>query len=487
MEVPIRMESAKSLTGQGGARHIYSRWVLRGILLLDSGAYLGAAPSEEIPDMELIRDERSGKPLFPGTSLAGALRSYLTDIACGYRSEEIQYVKLVFGEAKESEESNSYGQSNISVFESIGELDENHPIELRSGIRLDPKTGTVAKHALFEMEVLPPRTKFPIRLDITIPDKDSEKDIMSGVLKICQGLENGEIRIGGRKTRGFGQCHVETWSADRYDLQTETGWKQWLASDYGNDLKFNGDRHISDAISEHIEVNSLTLSFDKRRHIVVKLHLDLRGGLLIGGSGTDPDGPDIIHLTSARDSVIPGTSIAGALRARARRILNVFTDNKERVQNFMNSMFGTSATEEADSLKKSKLIVHESTLTGGQRLRPNRIKIDRFTGGVIDGALFEEEVYYGGSFDMIMELRNPKIAQVGLLLLLVKDLVDGDLPLGAASSVGRGYAEGTAEVTVFGKDLPSVDGTIRSEKSTIDTIEANRVVHMMIDELGVRD
>ena len=41
-----------------------------------------------------------------------------------------------------------------------------------------------------------------------------------------------------------------------------------------------------------------------------------------------------------------------------------------------------------------------------------------------------------------IEIQKPKDAEVGLLLLLLKDLWLGDLPLGGESSIGRGQLAG---------------------------------------------
>jgi hypothetical protein len=41
-----------------------------------------------------------------------------------------------------------------------------------------------------------------------------------------------------------------------------------------------------------------------------------------------------------------------------------------------------------------------------------------------------------------MTLRNPECPEVGLLLLLLKDLWTGDLPLGGETGIGRGRMKG---------------------------------------------
>ena len=108
-------------------------------------------------------------------------------------------------------------------------------------------------------------------------------------------------------------------------------------------------------------------------------------------------------------------------------------------------------------------------MVDSHRLRPSRIKIDRFTGGVVDGALFDEEPIYGGQLKVAMELRSPKEGEAGLLLLVLKDLLTGDLPVGGTSAVGRGVLRGTAEFTIDGKDY-SLDPDQEADSYTIQIL-----------------
>jgi hypothetical protein len=74
-----------------------------------------------------------------------------------------------------------------------------------------------------------------------------------------------------------------------------------------------------------------------------------------------------------------------------------------------------------------------------------RVKIDRFTGGAFESALFTEQPAVGKPETRVtldLTLRNPANAEVGLLLLLLKDLWTGDLPIGGESGVGRGRLKG---------------------------------------------
>ncbi len=69
------------------------------------------------------------------------------------------------------------------------------------------------------------------------------------------------------------------------------------------------------------------------------------------------------------------------------------------------------------------------------------------------GALFDEEPDYGGHVSVRMELRQPEEGETGLLLLLLKDMLSGDLNVGGAGSVGRGVATGTGIIKWDGREI----------------------------------
>ncbi|WP_374048609.1 RAMP superfamily CRISPR-associated protein [uncultured Clostridium sp.] len=107
-----------------------------------------------------------------------------------------------------------------------------------------------------------------------------------------------------------------------------------------------------------------------------------------------------------------------------------------------------------------------------------RIKIDKFTGGVMRGALLKERPVVG---QVIIKLKykkskgeeNKDNKALGLLSLIFRDLAIGDLPIGSGSSIGRGRLKGEkisitngknkTEINVYKKDnLDSVKKWIKS-------------------------
>lgn len=184
---------------------------------------------------------------------------------------------------------------------------------------------------------------------------------------------------------------------------------------------------------------------DKRDRFFLEATFKLASPLLIR-SGQDSTGcaPDVVHLRSHRDGelkpVLSGTSLAGVLRHRAERIVNTL-DKPDKI---LNDVFGI-VEKNSKQAKASRLVVHESVIKKTADLVQTRIAIDRFTGGAYHGALFDEQPIFGSDKTIVtveLELRNPKDYEIGLLLLLLKDLWTSDLPVGGESSIGRGRLQG---------------------------------------------
>jgi len=195
----------------------------------------------------------------------------------------------------------------------------------------------------------------------------------------------------------------------------------------------------------------------------------LTSSLLIrSGSGGAAD-PDMVHLRSYRDgdeiSILSGTSLAGAVRARALRIANTI-HGRERGQTLIDAIFGRRIEVSQDQPTGSRLVTRETEVHGTTDLVHGRVKIDRFTGGAYPQALFFQQPIFGGNGSEVqvqLELRQPRAYEIGLLLLVLKDLWTGDLPLGGESSVGRGRLQGQwANLTFKGKGKKTWELTQRA-------------------------
>jgi CRISPR/Cas system CSM-associated protein Csm3 (group 7 of RAMP superfamily) len=434
----------------GGIRSMAARWVVTGDMRLETAAHFGGE-SEGFADMIVLRDPLDGvTPLLPGTSLAGALRSHLADVFGGYYSAEYPDIAQLFGASRKNDDEGA--QSPLIVFDSLGRIPANLQVEIRDGVAIDPKTGTAEKNKKFDMEVLPAGTVFPVRFELIIGNSTQEQEMVGFLSEVLEGLDNGDIALGIRRSRGLGSVKVQGWKAMRFDLNSQAGWMQWLATDHehpfdGEVPAFTNPRAA--IITAYPELNILEIS-DARNRVLVDLCLQIIGGLLVRSPGSEPTAPDVVHLHSAGNPVLPGTSLAGAMRSQALRIARCVRDSQGDGDEWINRLFGPCfEKKQSSSLASptaSRLRVSENFISDSNACRQTRIAIDRFTGGVVQGALFDEEVCKEGVLKVRIELRDPDDAEIGLLLLILKDLLTGEIPVGGSVSVGRGALKGTATV-----------------------------------------
>ncbi|MCS7105590.1 MAG: CRISPR-associated RAMP protein Csx7 [Thermofilaceae archaeon] len=86
------------------------------------------------------------------------------------------------------------------------------PVGVRTGIAIDRRTGAVRRGGLYTVEFVEPgaRFKFSIR-STNLPNY-----ALGLLAKIVRGLNEGWVKIGGFKTRGFGKVRVEGLSFTAY-------------------------------------------------------------------------------------------------------------------------------------------------------------------------------------------------------------------------------------------------------------------------------
>lgn len=455
-------------------RSIVERLVITGDLMLETPAHFGSGDADALTDMPLIRDELDGAPLLPGTSIAGALRNYLRERQAGYEAahpafndagaaelERLRWATLLFGGFR----GDPLGrQSPLIVFDACLEGNFGGE-ELRDGVKIDPETRTAEEHKKYDIQLLPAGSRFKLRFELLISaqaDADklpSRTTLLEALATALDGLERGEIGLGMRKRRGFGRCRVDQWTVTRYDLKNNRAeLLAWLAEDHPGwamPVPARTAVHITEALGVE------PAQEDARRYFEIKARLAIASALLIrSGFGESDSGPDVVHLhgmhadaqhpQAERRPLLPGTSLAGALRARARRIVLTLAGRQDQGPDdhtiaLIEETFGPEDVDAGDETFASRLEVAESAIQGGYSLVQNRIKIDRFTGGAAETALFEEQPLFAGEHSLVelhLRLRNPRAAQIGLLLLLLKDLWTGDLTLGGEASVGRGRLHG---------------------------------------------
>ena len=484
------------------SRKIVTRMVVEGDLVLETPTHFGSGDSDDLTDMPLLVDPLDGRrPLLPGASIAGALRGYLRDREHGYRQCESAKSAsvLLFGCSKGDPTGE---QSPLIVDDALG---KDYGIEVREGVRLNACSRTAEQNALFNLQVWQAGTRFKLRFELLVREGDDPDNLKRALATALAGFNDGGIVLGARKRRGYGQVSVPEWRVTTYDLTTPDGLLAWTVAEHDG-LRSTAPAPQSSAdLAASLGDDQIK---DKREAFTIKATFTLDGSLLIrSGSGSGETGPDVVHLHARRTNgdarpVLSGTSLGGALRARALKIANTISPQGRHMgKRLIDEMWGADMKElekrrqEGDADARayaSRLTVQETVVNKARTdLVQNRVSIDRFTGGASDTALFSEQPAFGSGETVVtagMSLIGPGDHEIGLLSLLLKDLWTGDLPLGGESSVGRGRLKGkSATLTRHNGNGPQEWGLVANDSGlTITTGDRDfleRCVRKLSDHL----
>lgn len=207
-------------------------------------------------------------------------------------------------------------------------------------------------------------------------------------------------------------------------------------------------------------------------HCTISLVLKPDGPILIksGKEGADPTKPDMefveTYHAGGRSVYLPGSSLKGAIRAHAERIVRTvgndhsdaahpraiwandpLNDSYEylkkkpshevyKLSSFTDQMFGNTSIA-------SRIRIEDAHPDRSQPLKleeRNGVAIDRVFGSVAVGP-FNYEVCTSGAFTTRIHLKNFTLAQLGLLGLVLRDLNEGWFGIGFAKSRGLGTVQ----------------------------------------------
>jgi CRISPR/Cas system CSM-associated protein Csm3 (group 7 of RAMP superfamily) len=461
---------------------------VEGTLVATEPLHIDEGGEEEDPettsDLTLLTDPRSGRPLLPGTTLAGALRAYLRAREHGFPGGESEeeddrpeegFASALFGErAAGDQEPNGDGDgpapSTVTVDDALGQIPDGASIEVYEGNRLAGASRTAEDEALYSRTVWPAGTTFDLHFEMELPvGEERAARYCTALVSALQGLEDERagIRLGGRKRRGFGRVHAEGWQARCFDLTDTEDFLAWV-EEGGEPLCEIQSRSRDDVAELRDMLNGrfgdVEIIPDERTMFFVEAACTLPYGLLDRTAGTTGE-PDVAHRraydpesgdeSGEERPVLTGTQMGGALRARARRIARTIAPSEEGAKTLVESVFGSnpfgSNPDREDDPRAGRLWIDRSFIEGDSGsvglmdLVQTRIQIAPWTQAPASGALFNEQPVRGGG-DVEVTLRwrldRPNRAEIGLVLHLLKDLWTGDLATAGTQSIGRGRFRG---------------------------------------------
>lgn len=404
-------------------------------------------------DGQLLLDSEENKAIIPATSIAGAFKAFLSE------DSENEIVKDMFGQREEL--------SKIFFYDSFADL---NGIEIRPAVSIDAATGT--NDNKFERIYIGEGQKFSLYIEIYADDKESIKEYSTNIYRCLIAVEYGNIRFGSYKNTGAGLFKINSISEKDYNLNES---KELIS--YLKDLKEYTNVSIEN-IKKQVNIGD--------RYVTFELYGSISTPLLIKGYSTlDYEKADDEQLLNSKGkAVIPGTSLKGIIRSQGEKILNYF--NK---QNQIEDIFGVSSSNK-ERKAISNIITFDTVIEKHKTTHYNKIKIDRFTGAVMPGALISDEPIVG---DLSIKVKYKKGSDqnvnnlaIGLLTLIFRDIAISNLSIGSGNNIGRGRIQGRKITVTEGNEKVFV-WDVMENKIEINKIDSHiKYVSEMGEKVNVR-
>jgi len=388
-------------------------------------------------DNNLKFDNSTGKFYIPGSSIAGAFRNYYENYINNCKQDK----NKLFGDS-------DTGMSKIICYDAFtANISGQQIISSRPGLRIDRRklTGaysfSVGKKvgSKFKRHFLNDGVRFIFVFELNnYNDGEDFENIKRQFELLLAAFAAGDILLGSNKMIGFGRFKVNSVHKTEYNLCEYKDVFNYL-------LK---QKHYID-ITELI-LNNNNYSKNVRFKIKAKTTTPILVKDEVVRSSGEPDGINIKN--SNNEYIIPGSSLKGALRARAEKLAKTFSWIDS---DLLTNIFGVESNNE-DEAHISRFVCYDTIIKNATPGIYNKIKIDYFTGGVQQHALVSEETVMGDieiecAFNTFGLEQYDK--EIGLLLLVLRDLCTENLNVGGGFAVGRGYIKANTLELIHGRRM----------------------------------
>ncbi|MEX2499535.1 MAG: RAMP superfamily CRISPR-associated protein [Wenzhouxiangellaceae bacterium] len=436
-----------------------------------------AGRSDATHDVLLARDA-NGLPYIPGTSLAGVLRHMYED------RFGVGKTRALFGYVEGDQGAPSFIRvGSAFVHDCINQpveglrrdFDEDPLLALltlekplvRQRVRLNAR-GAAEHRGKFDVTLVPAGTRYSFLLSRYSNGGDEEFDALLDM------FSSPDFRLGHGTRSGGGAFDVKVISRRRWDLTKDDDWTAFR----------DRPRTRAALLVEDSKTGAPKAEKDQSTAISITLDLKAEAGWRVGGGedvltrSSTPTGdtervPDLLPQSEVciqwvnekaeiqhglKGVVLPGSAVKGALRHRLafhyRRLKGEFADDTETLPpaeecDAVRQILGyAKEDDESNPGQRGRLLIDDIYIKDPKPFTQMHNRIDRFTGGVIDGALFEEELLWQTPVKLKITLLQADSIDADARKALrhaLDDLAEGRLPLGASGSRGHGVFIGTVK------------------------------------------
>jgi len=411
-------------------------------LELKTNLHIGSGESNIDTEALCIRNTE-GDLIIPGTTLAGIFRSNLGSLFGVNNS----LIKNLFGFAKDDKSI----ASNIIFQDAVLGNFKNTNTDIRDGVRINRKYRSAEEKAKYDKETVFNGSMFQGIITINKTDKNAGQfnDYLELIKIPFYNLNEGLTSIGGSSSRGLGLCSVKECHFLIFDFTNPEHLTDFLLNDfydfdkikkYKKDLKLF---HFGGYSGEKPPKDSYSMRAD--------LIITTAEPLLISGPRTNDEEVDFHFVKTNNTYFIPGSSIKGPIRSRAEMILETLEITNRRA--IIEKLFGSTE-------QKSKIQISDLFPKGELKMKWfDHNKIDRFTGGTMEGALFTEKLVFDGKFHGIITVDKLSLPESKLLMQTFKDLYLEDIRIGYGKTRGYGKIKGEiTKLSIYGTDGSKISG-----------------------------
>lgn len=435
----------------------------RVVVEADTPIAIGTGREDIVTDAPVVRDV-NGLPYIPATSLTGVIRHALRiekedkNVVFGYHDKKGgQGSRLILTDAVMiGEEGNAMdGICNIPNDDFYSHYIEKN---VRQHVRITDKgVADTERYGKFDNEVVYKGTRFVFEMEL-LSDAPEVEDFENSLKQ----LYDETFRIGSGTRCGYGKLKVKKREQVTLDMMDAKDRRAYLkkSSSLSSPWEFENARVLEE------ERTSASTGWTK-----YELKLEPLDFMLFG-SGMGDDEADNTPMTdivvewneqgkpcfSKQKTLIPATSVKGALAHRTAYHFNkrkgIFAENlksKEERNKYVGgcndavqALFGASVDDVANKRGKRGNVILSDVIQHDVETKVfHHNKIDYFTGGTIDGALFQEKSIWGKGkgYELEILVDNNALADEDVKWAFeqsLKDLCEGLLPLGGVTGRGNG-------------------------------------------------
>lgn len=373
--------------------------------------------------------KQDGLPVIPGTSLGGAYRDFIK------KSYRRVYRKLYKEDSEEKQEKLPILFHDIE----LGDKDIRYEnlYTYRNRVEIDNVYNTAKDKSLV--------TEYQVNIGndflgtVELKDVSDDFELRDSIEEFIAKLVQGKIGIGKNSSLGFGKFNSTQqylFKKKEFDFSKKEEFDLYLEYNPKEELKLGEE--VADYKGKRVINDSIEIIFSGK----------CEDGLFIGGKSERKDEKKIgISFNENGISKIPASTIKGFFRANVEKILstlNIF--NKTEI---VEIMFGSED-------KKGVLYFEDVELLDGKKIEQNRIKIDRFTGGVFTGGNFNNEIITSNKVEIKVSMKKTNGSEDGrtmsLIAIVMRELGYGNLSIGYGKNVGYGKIVGE-EIKIIGEEV----------------------------------